>query len=127
MICKPKPPPEIDRDKHKDNGILLEKSGVLNLSKEVIRMTENDSELLNTVYKEISEKLGLNSAMTIYQMFKGQQISFPTRFFNSAMIRQAIIREYDGNNVRVLAIKYNYSEKTIRRIIKNSLEEESHE
>ena len=112
---------KIDRDKNKDNGILLEKMGVLNLSKEVVRMAENDPELLNAVYKEISEKLGMNTAMTIYQMFKGQQISFPTRFFNPAMIQQAIIQEYDGTNIRMLAIKYNYSEKTIRRIIKESV------
>lgn len=110
-----------DRDKNKDNEILLEKMGVLNLSKEVMRMAESDPELLNAVYKEISEKLGMNTAMTIYQMFKGQQISFPTRFFNPAMIQQAIIQEYDGTNIRMLAIKYNYSEKTIRRIIKESV------
>ena len=113
---------KISRDKNKDNEILLEKMGVLNLSKEVMHMAENDPELLNTVYKEISEKLGMNTAMSIYQMFKGQQISFPTRFFNPAMIQQAIIQEYDGTNVRLLAIKYNYSEKTIRRIIKESLD-----
>ncbi len=110
-----------DRDKNKDNEILLGKMGVLNLSKEVVRMAENDPELLNAVYKEISEKLGMNTAMTIYQMFKGQQISFPTRFFNPAMIQQAIVQEYDGTNIRMLAIKYNYSEKTIRRIIKESV------
>ncbi len=81
-------------------------------------MAENNSELLNTVYREICERLGMNAAMTIYEMFKGQQISFPTRFFDSTMIHQAIIREYDGTNIRMLAIKYNYSEKTIRRIIK---------
>lgn len=114
---------EDGRDKRKDNGILLEKMGVLNLSKEVMRMAENDPELLNTVYKEISEKLGMNTAMSIYQMFKGQQISFPTRFFNPAMIQQAIVQEYDGTNVRMLAIKYNYSEKTIRRIIKDSVKD----
>lgn len=85
-------------------------------------MAENDPGLLNAVYKEISEKLGMNTAMSIYQMFKGQQISFPTRFFNPAMIQQAIIQEYDGTNVRMLAVKYNYSEKTIRRIIKESVE-----
>ena len=34
------------------------------------------------------------------------------------MVYQAIIQEYDGTNVRMLAIKYNYSEKSIRRIIK---------
>ncbi len=84
-------------------------------------MAENDPELLNAVYKEISEKLGMNTAMSIYQMFKGQQISFPTRFFNPAMIQQAIVQEYDGTNIRMLAIKYNYSEKTIRRIIKESV------
>lgn len=84
-------------------------------------MAETDSELLNSVYKEISEQLGMNTAMTIYEMFKGQQISFPTRFFDPAMVHQAIIQEYDGTNVRILAIKYNYSEKSIRRIIKEHI------
>lgn len=112
----------MDRDKNKDNEILLAKMDVLNLSKRGgMRMAENDSELLNTVYREISERLGMNAAMTIYEMFKGQQISFPTRFFDSSMIHQAIIQEYDGTNIRVLAVKYNYSEKTIRRIIKENI------
>ena len=86
-------------------------------------MTEKDSELLNTVYREISEKLGMDVAMEVYQMFKGQQINFPVRFFNPERIQQIIVKEYDGTNVRTLAIKYNYSEKTIRRIIKDSLED----
>ncbi len=112
---------KISKDKNKDNEIILPKMGVLNLSKEVMRMAENDPELLNAVYKEISEELEMNTAMSIYQMFKDQQISFPTRFFNPAMIQQAIVQEYDGTNIRMLAIKYNYSEKTIRRIIKESV------
>ena len=110
------------RDKHKDNGILLENCHPLKLSKEVMRMAVNDPELLNAVYKEISEKLGMDTAMSIYQMFKGQQISFPVRFFNPEKIQQIIVQEYDGTNIRTLAIKYNYSEKTVRRIIKDSVE-----
>lgn len=113
-----------EADKHKDFGIRLEKTYLLKLSKdEVMRMVENDSELLNAVYKEVSEKLGMDTAMEIYQMFKGQQINFPVRFFNPARIQQIIVKEYDGTNIRTLAIKYNYSEKTVRRIIKDSLEE----
>lgn len=111
------------RDKHKDIGIRLENSGLVKLSQEVMRMAEADSELLNTVYKEVSEKLGMDTAMEIYQMFKGQQINFPVRFFNPARIQQIIVKEYNGTNIRTLAIKYNYSEKTIRRIIKDSLNE----
>ena len=110
-------------DKHKDNGILLENCNPLKWSKEVMRMAVSDPELLNAVYKEVSEKLGMDTAMSIYQMFKGQQISFPVRFFNPEKIKQIIVQEYDGTNVRTLAIKYNYSEKSVRRIIKESIEE----
>lgn len=85
-------------------------------------MAVNDPELLNAVYKEISEKLGMDTTMSIYQMFKGQQISFPVRFFNPEKIQRIIVQEYDGTNIRTLAIKYNYSEKTVRRIIKDSVE-----
>ena len=110
-------------DKCKDNGILLENSHLLNLSKGVMWMAENDPELLNSVYKEVSEKLGMDTAMEIYRMFKGQQVSFPMRFFNPVRIQQCILKEYDGTNIKTLAIKYNYSEKTVRRIIKDSLGE----
>ena len=110
-------------DKHKDNEIRLGNCHLLNLSKEVVQMVETNPELLNTVYKEISEKLGMDVAMEIYRMFKGQQISFPVRFFNPQQIQALIIREYNGTNIRKLAIKYNYSEKTVRRIIKDSLED----
>lgn len=87
-----------------------------------MHMVENDAELLNTIYREIAEELGMETAIDIYQMFKGQQITFPVRFHNPTRIQQMIIQEYDGTNVRALAIKYNYSEKTFRRIIRDSIE-----
>ena len=108
------------RDKLKDNGIILENPNVLESPSEVMLMAEGRKELLNNVYREISEKLGMEVAMEIFQLFKGQQISFPMRFFNPSLIQQSILEEYDGTNVRLLATKYNYSEKTVRRIIKES-------
>ena len=109
-------------DKRKDNGIILEQPLLLNLSKEVVQMAQKDPELLNAIYKEISEKLGMDAAIDIYQMFKGQQVTFPMRFFNAECIRKIIVQEYDGTNVKKLAVKYGYSEKTIRRIIRESVE-----
>ena len=110
-------------DKHKDNGIILGQLNLLNLPQEVVQMARKDPELLNSVYKEISEKLGMDTAMDIYQLFKGQQVTFPMRFFNAECIRKIIVQEYDGTNVKKLAVKYGYSEKTIRRIIRESVEE----
>lgn len=88
-----------------------------------MRMAERDSDLLNNVYREIADKLGMDTAMDVYQMFKGQQISFPVRFLNPARIQRIIIQEYDGTNIKALATKYNYSEKTVRRIIRESVED----
>ena len=110
-------------DKHKTFGILLGQMECLKLSQEVMRMAENDPELLNAVYKEISEKMGMDAAMEIYRLFKGQQISFPMRFFNPDRIQKIIVQEYDGSNIKTLAIKYGYSEKTVRRIIRDSVSE----
>lgn len=107
-------------DKHKDNRIILEQTNLLNLSKEVVQMAQKDPELLNSIYKEISEKLGVDTAMEIYQLFKGQQITFPMRFFNTECIRKIIVQEFDGTNIKKLAVKYDYSEKTIRRILRES-------
>jgi Mor family transcriptional regulator len=87
------------------------------------RMAEADANMLNSVYREISEQLGMDTAMEIYRMFKGQQICFPMRFFHPARIRLCILKEYDGTNLKQLAIKYNYSEKSVRRIIKEKLKE----
>lgn len=110
-------------DEYKDNGIILGQLNLLNLPQEVVQMARKDPELLNSVYKEISEKLGMDTAMDIYQLFKGQQVTFPMRFFNAECIRKIIVQEYDGTNIKKLAVKYGYSEKTIRRIIRESVEE----
>ncbi len=85
-----------------------------------MRMSEIDLELLNTVYREIADKLGFDAAFEVYEMFRGQQICFPVRFYNSESIKTKIVDEYDGKNIRILSVKYNYSEKTIRRIISES-------
>lgn len=88
-------------------------------------MEGNEAELFNDVYREIGNVIGLDCALAIYQMYKGQQITFPIHLFNVKRIQGNIIKEYDGTNIRELAKKYDYSEKTIRRMIRDSLEEES--
>lgn len=44
------------------------------------------------------------------------------RFFNLERIKKIIVQEYDGTNVKMLAIKYGFSEKTVGRIIRESVE-----
>ena len=109
-------------DKHKENGILLVPDKVLQCGEEVNDL-KKEVELYNDIHREISEIIGLEATLKIYLRFKGQQVSFPVRLYNPQMIQQSVIKEYDGTNIAALAQKYDYSEKTIRRMIRDSLED----
>ncbi len=89
-------------------------------------MPKSDMEMLNSVYKEISEHCGFDVALKIYHLYRGQQICFPVRIFDKEIVHAKIIEEYDGTNIRKLAEKYRYSEKTVRRIVKADKEKQTH-
>ncbi|MBQ6893023.1 MAG: Mor transcription activator family protein [Clostridia bacterium] len=86
-------------------------------------MDKKDADLFNEVYREISTTVGTEAAVKIFQMYKGQQISFPVHLFNSKRIQSNIASEYDGTNIKELAKKYAYSEKTVRRMIKENIKD----
>ena len=84
---------------------------------------KNEVDLYNTIYKEISELIGLDATLKLYLYFKGQQVNFPIRLYNPHLIQKNVIKEFDGTNIAELAHKYDYSERTIRRMIRDSVEE----
>jgi len=55
-----------------------------------VDIVKKETELYNSVYKEISEIVGLDATLKIYLRFKGQQISFPVRLYNPNMIQQKV-------------------------------------
>ncbi|MCI5893257.1 MAG: Mor transcription activator family protein [Clostridiales bacterium] len=109
------------KENNKDNWICMEQNNMLKSYHEVFEMSQYNINLFHKVYREISEELGIEAALTIHQMFKGMQVSFPIRFLDSQCVKEMIVKEYDGTNIKMLAKKYDYSEKTIRRIIKESI------
>ena len=110
-------------DKSNDNVICADNRVMVKCNSEEVIDMQNESELYNMVYKEISEIIGLDATLKIYLRFKGQQVNFPIRLYNPNLIQQNVIKEFDGTNISELAQKYDYSERTIRRMIKDSVEE----
>ena len=74
---------------------------------------------LNGIYNDLANLLGMDAVLLIHKNFRGQQISFPVELFSREYIKKQIVSEYDGRNVRALATKYGYSEKWIRKILKD--------
>ncbi len=83
-----------------------------------VEMLKNNPDGLNDVYRDIADEIGVENTLAIYKLFHGTQISFPNRLFSKEYIHNAIINEYNGNNVPQLAQKYNYSERSVWRILK---------
>ena len=83
-----------------------------------VKLLKKDLEGLNDVYRDIADEIGIENTLAIYKLFHGTQISFPNRLFSKEYTHRAIINEYNGNNVSQLAQKYNYSERSIWRILK---------
>ena len=74
---------------------------------------------LNDVYRDIANEIGIENAIEMYKLFRGTQVSFPNRLFTKEHIHDTITSEYNGKNISQLAQKYNYSERSIRRILKS--------
>lgn len=51
-------------------------------------------------------------------------MNFPIRLVSSKAIREIINFEYDGNNLQQLARKYGYSDRQIRRLLKEKEDED---
>lgn len=79
---------------------------------------ETEKEYINGIYKKFADLIGVDNAKLIFKEYRGQQITFPVEFYSKEYIYKQIVEEYDGNNLKQLATKYAYSERTVRRIIK---------
>ena len=86
-------------------------------------MEKKSNTVLNGVYETICELIGFDNTVKIYENFCGSQINFPTRLFSKGFVLQEALKAYDGTSesINKIAVKYNYSERTIRKLLKDHL------
>ena len=75
---------------------------------------------LNGVYVSICDIIGFENTEKIYKYFSGSQVNFPTRLYSKEYVMEQAVKNYDGttNSVNFIANKYNYSERTVRKMLK---------
>lgn len=76
------------------------------------------NEALGGIYRELATLVGIDNTLKIHANYRGQQVTFPVELYSKAYIAAQIAREYDGKNIKQLATKFGYSEKWIRKILK---------
>lgn len=73
----------------------------------------------NAVYRDFAKIIGIESTLEIFENYHGTQINFPMRLVSSDYIKQLVLNEYDGTNLKELAMFYGYSERHLRRLLKD--------
>ena len=95
-------------------------------TRQVIDIDNNlkNSNTLNGVYESMSEIIGFDNVVRLYENFRGSQINFPTRLFSKEFVLQEAIKAYDGTSesINTIATKYAYSERTIRKLLKDHID-----
>lgn len=69
------------------------------------------------VYNQLIEIVGLDNTLLIFEMFRGQQVTFPKRFYKSEYVIQEVKRRYDGTNIQELAREFDYTDRHLRKLI----------
>ncbi len=79
------------------------------------------TENLNGIYSEIAAILGPEAVLKLHENFRGQQVFFPVELFSKEYVWQRIVEEYDGANAKQIAIKYGYTERWVKKILREHL------
>ena len=73
---------------------------------------------LNGIYAELSDLVGYENTIKIYEQYKGQQVNFPVSLYDKSAVKEVIKELYTGSNAKELARRFNYSERWVRIIVK---------
>lgn len=76
---------------------------------------------LTGIYSEMAEIIKIEDVVALYQHFKGQQVSFPTRLYSKEYVLKQV-NNSDKEPIKKLATKYGYSERRLRQIINENSE-----
>lgn len=71
------------------------------------------------IYEEIARIIGEEQTVKLYENFRGQQITFPQRLYNTEYVSKYVKENYDGKNIREMARKFDYSERRVREFLKS--------
>lgn len=77
---------------------------------------------LQQQHREIAEAIGLDSLLALADYCGGTQLYIPKREELLKIKKyRAIVAEFDGTNLKELAVKYNTSKSTIYRLVQDKV------
>ena len=77
------------------------------------------SEGFMQIYKEIADIIGPEGSYAIYKSMRGQQVTFPMRLYTTEFVLDEIRKCGEDIDFHKTALKYDYTERYLRQLIKD--------
>ncbi|MFB9768737.1 Mor transcription activator family protein [Lactiplantibacillus modestisalitolerans] len=79
---------------------------------------EVDVAALQTFYRGVSDLIGVDGMLKIYDQYRGMQLTLPIHMYDRELAAQQVIHRYNGHNSYQLANYYGYSQRWINQVIR---------
>ena len=79
-----------------------------------------DIEALNEIYRTLIDVVGLENAEKLYDHYRGQQLNFPVRLFNTDYIKRTLAEEGEECDIKKMSRHLGCSERWIKKLAKNN-------
>lgn len=74
------------------------------------------------VYNELADLLGEEAVEIIYNAMSGQQVTFPRKMYTPEYVIQMTKDITDRTELKKVAIRYGYSERRLKQLLKRESE-----
>ena len=81
------------------------------------RIRSVDPKRFTGIYAEIAAQIDPQTAVKIYEMLRGQMITFPQKLYDREYVKSFIGEHYSEYTVRELSRMFGYSDRRIRQFI----------
>jgi len=75
---------------------------------------------LHSFYRNISELVGVDAMMKVFDQYRGTQVVIPNHLYDRQLAAKHVAARYDGHNSRDLARLYGYSQRWVIKAVKES-------
>jgi len=77
-------------------------------------------EALQKSYKQLSDLVGEETMLRIYEEYRGTQLNLPMKLYDREKSQTVIVKEYPRLSLKELSDKYGYSQRWIKKVIEGS-------
>ena len=73
-------------------------------------------EALNPIYRNLINAVGYEAAEKLYDHYRGQQLNFPIRLFDTGYIKKTLVEQGDDCDIKKLSRELGCSERWIIKL-----------